>query len=317
MTIQWEPTSENSRNLNSISSKGGLHSIESPIPNEAKIANLTRRLEVLETKEPSPVNQVSPNEFSIPGCNYCQAMNHVFEVCPVFQAQQYFLESINAAFSRPNNDPYAPAYNPSWRNHPNFSWSQHNNDHPQSKHASHSHHSNNSSNYQSNFPNYPQNSPNNFSNYQQNFPNQAPPSSFQNPQLERRMTDFERNMNRYMKNQDSLMQTIQRLEVQMSQSDNPQNERKKGTLSQPIMNPRNSQQAHLAEDQSLNQCNAIHTLRSRKKVDNQCQHHLISFSTITLKHPPHLVLILPSLMNLKQISQPVRYTSLQYYFLIG
>ena len=56
----------------------------------------------------------------------------------------------------------------------------------------------------------------------------------------------------------------------MSQLVNPQNERQKGTLSgQPVMNPRNSQQAHLAEDQSLNQCNVVHTLRSGKKVDNQ------------------------------------------------
>ena len=65
------------------------------------------------------------------------------------------------------------------------------------------------------------------------------------------------------------MQTIQRLEVQMSQLATPQNERQKGTLpSQPITNPRNSQQAHLAEKQSLNQCNVVHTLRSGKKVDN-------------------------------------------------
>jgi len=55
-TIQWEPTSENSRNSNSISSKGGLHSIESSIANEPKLANLERRLDALETKEPSPVN---------------------------------------------------------------------------------------------------------------------------------------------------------------------------------------------------------------------------------------------------------------------
>ena len=84
------------------------------------------------------------------------------------------------------------------------------------------------------------------------------------------MTDFERNMKRYMKNQDSLMQTIQRLEVQMSQLAISQNERQKGILpSQPITNPRNSQQAHLAEDQSLDQCNGVHTLRLKKKVDNQ------------------------------------------------
>ena len=74
----------------------------------------------------------------------------------------------------------------------------------------------------------------------------------------------------YMKNEDSLMQTIQRLEVQMSQLTNPQNERQKGTLpSHPVMNPKNSQQAHLAKDQSMNQCNAVHIFRSGKKVDNQ------------------------------------------------
>ena len=133
-------------------------------------------------------------------------------------------------------------------------------------HTSHFHNANNSSNHQPNFSNHHHNSPNHppkFSNYQQNFPNQAPQSSFQNPQLERRMTDFERNMKRYMKNQDSLMQIIQKLEVQMSQLANLQNERQKGTLpSQPIMNSKNSQQAHLAEYQSLNQCNVVHTLRS-------------------------------------------------------
>ena len=85
-TIQWEPTCENSRNSNSISSKRGLHSIESSITNESKLANLARRPEALETKEPSQVNQVSPNQFSTLGCTSCQAMNHVFEECPMFQA---------------------------------------------------------------------------------------------------------------------------------------------------------------------------------------------------------------------------------------
>jgi len=56
-TIQWEPTNENSRNSNSISSKGGgLHLIESSIAAETRIANLARRLEALKTKELSPVN---------------------------------------------------------------------------------------------------------------------------------------------------------------------------------------------------------------------------------------------------------------------
>ena len=60
-TIQWELTNENSRNLSSITSKGGLHLIESYIAGKARIANLVRRLEVLETKELVLVNQVSSN----------------------------------------------------------------------------------------------------------------------------------------------------------------------------------------------------------------------------------------------------------------
>ena len=123
------------------------------------------------------------------------------------------------------------------------------------------------------------------------------------------MTDFKKNMERYMKNQDFLKQTIQRVEVQISQLANLENERQKDTLpSQPIMNPRNSQQAHLAEDQSLNQCNAVHTLRSGKKVDNQVSTPSTPFSTTTIKHPSYLIPILPNLTNLRQISQPVRCT---------
>jgi len=109
---QWKPTDENSRNSNSISSKGDLHSIESSITVETRIANLLRRLEVLETKEPVLVNQVSPNQFSTPGCTYYQAMNYVFEECPMFQAQQQFSEPINATFLRPSNNSYAQTYNP-------------------------------------------------------------------------------------------------------------------------------------------------------------------------------------------------------------
>jgi len=41
--IQWEPTSESSRNSYSISSKGGLHSIGSFIANDVRIANLAEK----------------------------------------------------------------------------------------------------------------------------------------------------------------------------------------------------------------------------------------------------------------------------------
>ena len=58
------------------------------------------------------------------------------------------------------------------------------------------------------------------------------------------------------------------------------------------MNPRNSQQAHVAEDQSLNQCNSVHTLRSGKKIDNQVstpsnpsQHNHTQASTSSSPNP--------------------------------
>jgi len=76
------------------------------------------------------------------------------------------------------------------------------------------------------------------SNYQPNFPNHAPQSSFQSLPLEKKIIDFEKTMERYMRDQESLIQTLQnniaqaitRLEVQIGQLANSQNERPKGTL---------------------------------------------------------------------------------------
>ena len=46
----------------------------------------------------------------------------------------------------------------------------------------------------------------------------------------------------------------------MSQLASSLSERPKGTLPSPsLTNPRTSSQAHLAEDQQLNQCNPVHT----------------------------------------------------------
>jgi len=92
------------------------------------------------------------------------------------------------------------------------------------------------------------------------------------------MTDFEKTIERHMKNQESLVQTLQnnntqaliRLEVQMSQLVNSQSERPKSMLpSQSATISRNSSQVHQAENQLFNQCNDVHTLRTGKKVDNQ------------------------------------------------
>jgi len=134
-TIKWEPTSDKSKNSNPISSKGGLHSIETSIEMKDKFASVMRRLKDLETKEPVPVNQVSSTQSTSAGCTYCQVMNHVFKEChvflahqmllehmneAVFLAHQMLLEHMNAAFARPNNNSYSQTYNPGWGNDLNF-----------------------------------------------------------------------------------------------------------------------------------------------------------------------------------------------------
>ena len=114
--------SEKFRTNDPNSSKGGAHSIEANIAIEGQLAIVMRRLEALEIKEPVSVNQVSPTPSV--SYTYYQAMNYVFEECPVFLYHQLLPKNINATFTRPTNNPYTPTYNPGWRNHPNFSWSQ-------------------------------------------------------------------------------------------------------------------------------------------------------------------------------------------------
>jgi len=98
------------------------------------------------------------------------------------------------------------------------------------------------------------------------FANQVPQSSVQGPKFEKNSTDFEKILASFIQNTG---QAISRLEVQMSQLASPLSERPKRTLPcQPVANPRDSNQAHLAQEDQMNQYNLIHTLRSGKQIDN-------------------------------------------------
>ena len=60
-------------------------------------------------------------------------------------------------------------------------------------------------------------------------------------------------------------QAMSKLKLQMSQLAYSLSERPNGTLpSQPLINHRNSSQANMNQDQPLNQCNVVHTLRLEK-----------------------------------------------------
>ena len=97
-----------------------MHQIQTFLAVEAKIATLTRRLEASELQRSISMNQVSALM-----CNAYSATDYVLEECPfLMNSIENRCAQINATYQRPVNNPYAPTYNPGWRNHPNFLWSQ-------------------------------------------------------------------------------------------------------------------------------------------------------------------------------------------------
>ncbi|KAF7839500.1 uncharacterized protein G2W53_007982 [Senna tora] len=78
----------------------------------SQIAALTKEVKSLGIQ--GAVKAVSP---FVQACENCGEM-HTSEQCPLV------LESVQYLANRNANNPYSNTYNPGWRNHPNFSWSQ-------------------------------------------------------------------------------------------------------------------------------------------------------------------------------------------------
>ncbi|XP_063938052.1 uncharacterized protein LOC135147928 [Daucus carota subsp. sativus] len=107
-TMLWESTREPKKSIEASSSRG-LHSIGNNVETDAKLATLTKRLEALESHSGPSTLPMFPN-YNAPH--------------PEIQ-QSHDFEQVNAMFQpKPRNDPFAPTYNPGWKNHPNFSWNQ-------------------------------------------------------------------------------------------------------------------------------------------------------------------------------------------------
>ena len=118
--MQWETFTE--KPIINSTHKNGMHTLEKSIAEEAMTSLIMRRLEALEVKE-SSTNQVQ--QIVSPTCNHCQASNHIFEECPLISNLiSNNQEQLNAVFQKQINNPYGQTYNPGWKNHPNFSWSQ-------------------------------------------------------------------------------------------------------------------------------------------------------------------------------------------------
>ena len=93
-----------------------MHQVSTYLATEAKIDTILRRLEALELKGHTQVNQLSTST-----CNRCNATDHIMEECPfLMNPIRNEVAQVNDAYYKSINDPYAPTYNPGWKNHPNF-----------------------------------------------------------------------------------------------------------------------------------------------------------------------------------------------------
>ena len=110
----------------------GIHHLKETDELQAKIANLTRKLEAIEMKKVNEVTSV-PQIPSVPivprveePCIICDGPTHSTINCPnlpqVKGAIQ--IEQANALNyqRKPFNSPYSETYNHGWGKHPNFSW---------------------------------------------------------------------------------------------------------------------------------------------------------------------------------------------------
>ncbi|XP_074342937.1 uncharacterized protein LOC141680673 [Apium graveolens] len=259
-TMLWESTREPNREpskhnetVGSLANKG-LHLVGNSIATEAKLATLPRRLEALETSN-------APSQASM-----CANYNSHSHGPQNFQE----FEQVNAMFQpRPRNDPFAPTYNPGWKNHPNFSWTQ-------------------GQNYQSPQPTFQKPNPNSYPTSSQNpYPNpiQAPlnPPGFNDS--DKRLNSLEKSIEALLKSQTNLTQSqqafmqtmtqdrqllnsnaqaISKLEVQMGQLANTICEREKNKFpSQPEVNPK------FPLNQRPHDVNAVISLRSGNQVRNR------------------------------------------------
>ena len=129
----WETnTSIDTAKVHSTSAEGGIHHLRENDELQAKISNLTRKLEAIEMKKVNEVTSM-PQLPSVPNgprveepCIICDDPTYSTINCPnlpqVKGAIQ--IEQANALNyqRKPFNSPYSETYNPGWGKHPNFSW---------------------------------------------------------------------------------------------------------------------------------------------------------------------------------------------------
>ena len=107
----------------STPSSGGIHHFREDDSLKAQVELLTREIGALKAKDSKSMHAVAqfePQEV----CFVCKGIDHLAQECPVYgEMRGMYEEQCNTLgmYKKPYT-PYSETYNPSWRNHPNFSW---------------------------------------------------------------------------------------------------------------------------------------------------------------------------------------------------
>ena len=129
----WETNnSVDTTKVHSTPTGGGIHHLRENDDLQAKIANLTRKLEAIELKKVNEVTSV-PQAPSVPigprveePCIICDDPTHSTINCsnlPQVKGEIQIEQANALNYQRkPFNSPYSETYNPGWGKHPNFSW---------------------------------------------------------------------------------------------------------------------------------------------------------------------------------------------------
>jgi len=98
---------------------GGKYDVDALTLLTVKMDAMTQRLDRLNV---NVVNSCAPSPF----CDRCCSLDHVTENCHVGNSLApspvEHLAYVNNFQPRSNHDPYSNSYNPSWKQHPNFSY---------------------------------------------------------------------------------------------------------------------------------------------------------------------------------------------------
>ncbi|CAN6566345.1 unnamed protein product [Malus baccata var. baccata] len=116
----YEMLGSNAQHKDLRGKKVGVYETNSNHELSLQVANLEKKLEAVLNMVPK-ANEV---------CAICNIPNHLTHQCPSREAYPEFVQEqvnlMNSYNQRPRNDVYSNTYNPSWRDHPNLSWRNNN-----------------------------------------------------------------------------------------------------------------------------------------------------------------------------------------------